>query len=72
MKANHDLAEYGYMFAAIQFARWAGGLRHFPTCNQVIARFGVGRATAYRWLALWAEVEGIDRPSRNQGRRRAA
>lgn len=40
----------------IRFGAWISQRDREPTPEQVMDRFEVSRATAYRWLALWHEV----------------
>jgi hypothetical protein len=38
------------MGVAVQFVRWADARHKPPTHKDVMARFNVSRATAYRWI----------------------
>jgi hypothetical protein len=46
----------------MRFAAWAMQLHAFPTPQQVRDRFGVSRATAYRYRNLWGAVIGVVPP----------
>lgn len=35
----------------LRFREWVAGLHFLPSLEQVLERFNVSRATAYRWLA---------------------
>lgn len=41
----------------IRFGAWMAGQRREPSPEQVAARFGIAKASAYRWLAAWREVQ---------------
>lgn len=68
-KVKHDLAGYGYMRSIMHFMKWAHEQDKFPTADQVIARFNVSRATAYRLTSALAETYGIDPAMRHKERR---
>jgi hypothetical protein len=42
----------------LRFAAWAAEQGGLPDIAQIRAQFGVGRSTAQRWRALWAEATG--------------
>lgn len=65
VKPQHDLAGYGNYVVAFRFFAWMQAQRTFPMPEQVIARFGCGRATAHRWLNAYEEATGMQRPRRN-------
>lgn len=44
--------------AAIRFIDWADSQRQL-TAEKVIARFGLGRATAYRWVRAYRDARGL-------------
>jgi hypothetical protein len=46
----------------MRFAVWAAQLHAFPTPEQVRERFGVSRATAYRYRNQWGAVIGVTPP----------
>lgn len=54
--------ETGTVQLAIEFCAWAHERRFFPTPVEIQDRFGVCRATAYRWRRYLANVFGIDPP----------
>ncbi|MDP4309486.1 hypothetical protein Q7W57_13845 [Stenotrophomonas geniculata] len=68
-KTKHDLADYGYMRSVMHFIKWAHEQDKFPTANEVISRFQVSRATAYRLTCALAETYGIDPIERHKDRR---
>jgi hypothetical protein len=43
----------GLVELGIRFALWAQQNRRRPTADEVMAAFGVSRATAYRYCAAW-------------------
>ena len=63
--AQHDLAGYGNILAAMKFMQWAIEQVRFPTAEAVQARFNVCRATSYRWTLALAECYGVDPAVRN-------
>jgi len=65
---QHSLAGYGRLLSTMHFMRWAIEREHFPSPEDVMARFQVCRATAYRWTAALAEAYGIDPAVRHGGR----
>ncbi|WP_414616118.1 hypothetical protein [Stenotrophomonas geniculata] len=68
-KVKHDLAGYGYMRSIMLFMKWAHEQGKFPTADEVIARFRVSRATAYRLTSALADTYGIDPAVRHKERR---
>lgn len=44
---------YTHVELGMHFARWADQMRHLPTPAMVMSRFGVSRATAYRYVAAY-------------------
>ena len=46
----------------LRFAWWAHQLARFPSVAQVMTRFDVSRATAYRWRNALAAAHGIETP----------
>lgn len=68
-KAKHDLTGYGYMRSVMHFMKWAHEQDKFPTANEVISRFQVSRATAYRLTYALAETYGIDPIGRHKEHR---
>jgi hypothetical protein len=45
--------------AYFRVAVWIHSLQVKPTPDRVMQRFGVSRATAYRWLAAWRSATGV-------------
>lgn len=45
-----------YFERGLQFYVWANSMHDLPTFSQVMEQFSVGRATAYRWLAMYKRV----------------
>ena len=43
---------------ALVFAQWAASLRTPPTVKQIRDRFGVSRATGYRYKSAWEAAVG--------------
>jgi hypothetical protein len=43
---------------AMEFVTWASSLRTAPSPAQIQQRFGVSRATSYRYKAAWDAVAG--------------
>ncbi|HEL2977477.1 TPA: hypothetical protein UMB92_000290 [Stenotrophomonas maltophilia] len=68
-KVKHDLAGYGYMRSIMLFMKWAHEQEKFPKAEEVIARFRVSRATAYRLTSALADTYGIDPAVRHKERR---
>lgn len=58
-EANHcaDHREF-----AIRFALWCNGLAGVPTADRIRVKWGMSRATAYRWRRAWCDAIGIDPP----------
>lgn len=48
-KPQHDLAGYTSTRIILEFARWAFERESFPTVGDIVRRFNVSKATAYRW-----------------------
>lgn len=48
-KPKHDLAGYTSTRIILEFARWAFERDGFPTVGDIVHRFNVSKATAYRW-----------------------
>lgn len=48
-KPQHDLAGYTSTRIILEFARWAFEREGFPTVGDIVHRFNVSKATAYRW-----------------------
>lgn len=46
-----------FMEATIRFVDWADEQRHL-SYSAIAARFGVNRATAYRWLSAYRAARG--------------
>lgn len=67
-KAKHDLTGYGYMRSVMRFLKWAHEQDKFPTANEVVSKFQVSRATAYRLRCALAETYGIDPFERHKDR----
>ncbi|AWH46055.1 hypothetical protein [Stenotrophomonas sp. ZAC14A_NAIMI4_1] len=68
-RGKHDLAGYGYMRSIMLFMKWAHEQEKFPTVCEVIARFRVSRATAYRLTSALADTYGLDPAVRHRGLR---
>ncbi|HEL4112196.1 TPA: hypothetical protein UM343_002346 [Stenotrophomonas maltophilia] len=68
-RIKHDLAGYGYMRSIMLFMKWAHEQEKFPTIEEVIARFRVSRATAYRLTSALADTYGLDPSVRHKERR---
>jgi transposase len=43
----------------LRFIDWANRLGGSPTHTQIQQRYGVSRATAYRWKSAWDTVKEI-------------
>jgi hypothetical protein len=43
---------------SLVFTRWAASLHNPPTVAQISERFGVSRATSYRYKAAWEAAVG--------------
>lgn len=43
---------------ALVFIRWSSSLRTPPTVQQICERFGVSRATGYRYKSAWEAAVG--------------
>lgn len=41
---------------ALVFAQWADSRGGKVDCKSIMARFGVHRATAYRWITAWNDA----------------
>jgi len=52
-----DLDSLGKVELAFEFARWASRPGQIVDHNTIAQRFGVSRATAYRYLAAWNRSE---------------
>lgn len=48
----------------MRFVLWASQLRRWPTYRDVMAAFGVSRATAHRYLNAYRNVVSVDEASR--------
>lgn len=57
-KAGGDFAR------AMRFAIWAEQLRTPPRVEDVMTRFDVSRATAYRLIGCWLDAKGRPRSDR--------
>jgi transposase-like protein len=53
---------------AFRFALWAIELAEVPSPERIRARYGVSRATAYRWRRAWCDANGFEptRPPRQR------
>ena len=51
---------HGQIVDVIQFTRWACEQHNFPSVEAVRNRFGVSRATAYRWTRALAIAYDMD------------
>lgn len=51
--------EGGTLERAVRFAFWADSLRRLPTAEQVMTRFEVSRATAYRLIRVYQDAKGV-------------
>lgn len=67
-RAEHELAQEPSILAGMKFLLWAQAQRHFPTIQQVRDRYGLSRATAYRWTTFLAEALGLDVADRHGGK----
>lgn len=67
LKRTRDRDEFNQMEQMLRFAWWAHQLRRFPTVTQIRDRFGVCRATAYRWRSALASAHGITAPPDSVG-----
>lgn len=65
IKVKHNMAGYSITRTILEFAKWAHEQERFPTVDRVCSRFGVCRATAYRWTSELAETYGIEPPARS-------
>lgn len=45
-----------HMAMGMYFARWARGFHKLPTVQAIQDHFGVHRATAYRWLRVYQDL----------------
>lgn len=43
---------------ALRFTAWASQFPTDPTAKQIMARWEISQATAYRWLAAWRATRG--------------
>jgi hypothetical protein len=50
------------MVFAIEFVTWAQSLHGFPTTKQICDRWGIGRASAYRYRQSYADAMKIPMP----------
>lgn len=48
-RPQHDLAGYTFTRVILEFGRWAFERESFPTVEDIVERFHVSKATAYRW-----------------------
>lgn len=48
-RPQHDLAGYTFTRIILEFGRWAFERESFPTVEDIVERFHVSKATAYRW-----------------------
>lgn len=48
--------------AAIRFHVWAMSMHRFPTCADIVKRWGCSRATAYRYRNALANAYGVIPP----------
>jgi DNA-binding transcriptional ArsR family regulator len=64
-KRKGELAGHPLLIAYARFVGWAIEQAQFPTPERVMTRFGISRATAYRWLTALAEAYGVDKPRRD-------
>ncbi len=48
-RPQHDLAGYTFTRIILEFGRWAFERESFPTVDDIVERFHVSKATAYRW-----------------------
>lgn len=49
----------GYMRTTAEFLDWADSRRAALDVGDILAAFGVSRATAYRWLSAWRDLRGL-------------
>jgi transposase-like protein len=54
---------------AFRFALWAMGLAEVPSPDRIRVRYGVSRATAFRWRRAWCDANGIAPPLRQSARK---
>lgn len=50
------------MVETMRFFIWMDGLHAIPRPERIQARFGVSRATAYRWLRAWRDALALPDP----------
>lgn len=55
--------DFSHQELVIRFVVWAHQLHRFPSVEQIRTRFGVSRATAYRWRDALAAAHGIQTPA---------
>lgn len=55
-EANHCSTGWELM---VRFALWANGLDGVPDADRIRVRYGVSRATAYRWRAAYCAATGV-------------
>ena len=55
--------DFPHQELVIRFVVWAHQLRRFPSVEQIRTRYGVSRATAYRWRDALAAAHGIQTPA---------
>lgn len=48
-RPQHDLAGYTFTRIILEFGLWAFERESFPTVEDIVERFHVSKATAYRW-----------------------
>lgn len=65
-RPQHVLAGYSSTRIIMEFMRWAVELQQFPTVEAIIRRFGVSRATAYRWRSELGETYGLQQLPPNE------
>ncbi len=65
-RPQHILAGYSSTRVIMEFMRWAVELQQFPTVAAIISRFGVSRATAYRWRNELGETYGLQQLPPNE------
>ncbi|HEL3246030.1 TPA: hypothetical protein UM344_001245 [Stenotrophomonas maltophilia] len=57
---QHALAGYNTTRIVMEFMRWAVERSEFPTVEAIVRRFGVSRATAYRWRNSLGETYRLE------------
>ncbi len=66
-RPQHALVGYTQTRIVMIFTRWAVELDQFPSVEQIISRFRVSRATAFRWRSALAETYGLDLAAMSNG-----